>query len=358
MKRTREILFGVGCLALGGAAVAVFVLMYWQPLQMRRRAMSLPVVALNLTPEDLGLPIPGAQVCADVSTTASSESLQRIIEDMRSGVRQQPSDLCAGNRYRAAIKYLALHQGRFAIATGNLPPPLATIATIADSNVTENEADQDRRKVDNRPDDVEPASLFRELVSYPHSNSPETQLQLGLSYVDFMLREGGRETKARLSSHSIEALTAAIDQKPYFVAARYARGLNYLYWPAIAGRLPLAVTDLKTCVALTKQLPWHPRAQIFAEAYVALGDAYVKLSEMAISFGHRRDLIAIAKYWWREGLIEYPDNGEMQSRLNLASEDLVAYVESARAIETYINTDLNLLWTVTEDKRESHLSQP
>jgi hypothetical protein len=352
-------LVSVGCVASVGAATAIFVLMYWQPLQMRRGAMSLPVVAAGLRPSDLGLLLAGdSPVCQDVPPAASPADLQQIRNDMRDAVRKRPKDLCAGNRYRTAIKYLSLRQGRFAIAPASLPPQLAAIAATNDSSVAEVALESDRRTVDDRPDAVEPAELFRDLASKAQSNSPETQLQLGLSYVDLMLREGGRETKARLSSHSIEALSSALKQKPYLVAALYARGLNYLYWPVIAGRLPAAIADLKACIALPKQLRWHPHAQIFAAAYVALGDTYVKLSEMSLNPADQRKLLAIARLWWQDGLRDYPGDPELEARLSIPSDQLGAYVESARAIETYINTDLNLLWIRTETNHESRLSQP
>jgi hypothetical protein len=342
-----------------GAAAVIFVLMYWQPLQMRRGAMSLPSVPPGLTASDLGMPVPGqSPACEDVPPAAPPADLQRIRDQMQDAVRQRPRDLCAGNRYRTAIKYLSLRQGRFAIAPESLPRQMVAIAATNDSSVAEAALENDRRTVDNRPDAVEPAALFRELASNPATNSPETQLQLGLSYVDLMLREGGRETKARLSSHSIEALSAALHQKPYLVPALYARGLNYLYWPVIAGRLPAAVADLKACIALPKQLAWHPHAQIFAAAYLALGDAYVKLSEMSLNPTDQRELLAIARSWWRDGLRDYPGDPELEARLSIPSDQLGASVESARAIETYINTDLNLLWIPTETSHESRLSQP
>jgi hypothetical protein len=191
--------------------------------------------------------------------------------------------------------------------------------------------------------EAEPVTLFKELSG--KEDSPELSLQLGLSYVDLMIHEGGREEKARLSSRSIEALTHALERNPYLLGALYGRGVNYLYWPVIAGKLPYAVADLKDCIALS-DLPImksHPPL-IIAESYLALGDAYVKLSDADFSGSDKRAFISAARFWWREGAKRFPGYRAFDQRLVLTDTDLLPYVERMRGLETYINTDLNLLW--------------
>jgi len=291
---------------------------------------------------DLGLPTHGLPFyCSVLPVTLTVGELEARSQSLAVAVKTAPTDLCAGNQFRESIRYRYLRNGQFGVKLSSLPPDLAGIAKDSDALPTE---EGNNSKIS--PDELEPAKLFRALASSDRTDGPETELQLGLSYVDLMIRQGGRENKARLSSRSIEALSSVLDRRPYMIAALYARGLNYLYWPVIAGKLPFAIRDLKLCIALSRlpEMEKNPPL-IIAEAYQALGDAYVKLADSTPSKDAERRLLTAGRHWWAEGRRRFPMYHGFDKRIGLPTEELVTYIDSARGLETYINSDLELLWT-------------
>jgi hypothetical protein len=332
-----------------GVLVAALALLYFpfrvyvlEPYQMQREAMKLPGLPAGITVADMGVPEPALGFeCAPVPPGLASADLDALLTSLSAQVEQTPIDLCAGNRFRETVRHRDLRSGHFAIRLSSLPPELAAIARDPNS-----EPPEPARTGRSMPEEMEPAKLFHNLLSKPGGDLPETELQLGLAYVDLMTSQGGRENKARLSSRSIHALSVALDRRPYMLPALYARGLNYLYWPVIAGKLPLAIQDFKTCIALANLPPLrdHPPL-VIAEAYRALGDSLVKLADSALSRREEQVLLRSARRWWQEGAGRFPQSRELSERLNIDPKDLPAYIDSARGLETYINTDLNLLWT-------------
>ena len=310
------------------------------PYQARRTMSALPVLPAGITASDAGIPSSGTFHCENLPTSLSIEELNEKVRSLGLAVEQTPSDLCSGNQFREAVRYLGLRNGHFATRVSSLPPELEAIAKDPNSVSAEHANDS---KVP--PDDLQPAKLFWHISRQAGGNTAEIQLQLGLSYVDLMIRQGGRENKARLSSRAIEALSSALQRQPYLIAALYARGLNYLYWPVIAGKLPLAIQDFKTCVALSNQpsLREHPPL-VIAEAYRALGDSYVKLADSSPTEGQKMELLAAGRQWWQEGKNRFPEFHGFDERLKTPAEDLPARVDSIRGLETYINTNLDLLW--------------
>ncbi len=303
--------------------------------------LSLPAVPPGITMADMGMPQTDSSFnCADLPTSLDASQLEQQVNSLTETLEKFPSDLCAGNHFREAVRYLGLREGQFALKVQSFPPDLAAIAKNPDSAPTD-EANSSRIS----PDAQQPAKLFRAFTATASGNTPESELQLGLSYVDLMIRQGGREHKAQLSSRSIEALSSALDRKPYLIAALYARGLNYLYWPEIAGKLPLAVSDLKTCIALSNlpALKEHPPL-VIAEAYRALGDSYVKLADSTMDDREQQALLTAARNWWQQGKARFGDFRGFDERLNTPPRDLPKYIDSVRGLETYINTDLDLLW--------------
>lgn len=345
MKLPSQIKFGllvIGAIAAFAAASFPFRAYVWAPYHARQEAMALPQLPANLALKDLGIPdVNAAFNCPDLPVTLPVADLEMQSKTLGSAIQHSPADVCAGNQFREAIRYLGFHNGQYAIRTSSLPSQLASIAKDPDTIPTE-ETNSSRIA----PDELEPVRLFHTLASSSTTNTPETQLQLGLSYVDLMIRQGGREHKARLSTRAIEALNSALDRRPYMLAALYARGLNYLYWPIIAGKLPFAIRDLKTCIAISNlpALKEHPPL-VIAESYRALGDAYVKLSDSSLDIGTRDALRKAGRAWWKEGRERFGNDRGFDERLGMPLENLGTYIDSARGLETYINTDLDLLWT-------------
>lgn len=320
------------------------------PYQMRRQQLKLPAMPTGLSLADLGIPEGlSTSNCPDISPALSDAQLDDRLSSLRTRLREFPGDLCAGNQFREVVRYRQLKSGDFAIQVSSLPAALASIAKDPNSIPT-NPANSSKISAD----ELEPAKSFRALTEVESANTPETQLQLGLSYVDLMIRQGGREHKARLSSRSIEALSSALNRRPYMLAALYARGLNYLYWPVIAGKLPLAIADLKTCIALSylPAMKDHPPL-VIAAAYTALGDAYIKLADSALNESQQSDLLKIGRSWWEQGLQRFPHYSALEQRLAIAPDHMTQYIDLQRGLETYINTDLDQLWDRQEIQERS-----
>ncbi len=327
----------LACFFLGAGSY----LFYWRPSQLQQKILTLPAITNYPDAAGLGVLI-GSSSCGDLRPDHDLAHLKDTVEDLRRKLASKPDDLCVGNQYRQGIRFLTILQKQFAISPEALPSPLAGLAQNSTGTVQQLALTEDA-PADNDPATAMPVKTFIDLTRADASAA--LNLQLGLSYVDLMIREGGREQKARLSSLSIERLSQAIQENPNMVGALYGRGLNYLYWPSLAGKLPLAIADLKRCIALSEAPSVRDQGLgIFAEAYTALGDSYVKAADTSVSSSQRASLLRGAREWWRIGGQHYPGYARLDERLALDDAHLIHYVEQARGLETYIDTDLHLLW--------------
>lgn len=167
--------------------------------------------------------------------------------------------------------------------------------------------------------------------------TPATNLSLALSYVDQMRScpkpPDGLVCQAQFSSRSISILNKILEEQPYNIIARYARGLNHLYWPTLMGHLPQSQEDLQYAVALTKyQQSMSPT--FTPQAYTALGDVFAKGGK-----------IDEARNVWLNGLNVSTDTSLLQSRLNIPRDLLVSEEESAlRGLGVYVETDIAVFW--------------
>ena len=182
----------------------------------------------------------------------------------------------------------------------------------------------------------EEANFFANLLKT--HNSVPVQIAMALSYVDQMRScpppPDGLVCQAQFSSRSISQLDGILNAQPYNIIARYARGLNYLYWPRLMQHLPRAAQDLSYSVALTGTL--NKTSNHFTDAaYTALGDAFAKDGQ-----------IDAARNVWLNGLQAVQSSFLLQSRLTIPKDQL-ADEESAslRGLGVYVETDLSLFWT-------------
>ncbi|HEX7736245.1 MAG TPA: hypothetical protein VF458_15440 [Ktedonobacteraceae bacterium] len=158
-----------------------------------------------------------------------------------------------------------------------------------------------------------------------------------LAYVDQMrscpLPPDGLVCQAQDSWNSINILNQVLTTHPYNVIARFARGLNHLYWPSLMGHLPQAQTDLQYSVALTR--PLSAITQGFtADAYIALGDVFAK--------DGKADQ---ARNVWLNGLQLVPASTLLQARLNIAQDQLVNQENGPlRGLGVYVDTDIAIFW--------------
>lgn len=166
-----------------------------------------------------------------------------------------------------------------------------------------------------------------------------TNIEFALTYVDLMRScpkpPDGLVCQAQNSYSSISILNSVLQAHPYNIVARYARGLNHLYWPTLMGHLPKSQQDLQYAVALS-----HFQATIGAafapQAYVALGDVFAKAGNTGT-----------ARNAWRNGLNAVPsqEQGLLQQRLAIPQDQLQAMEDNQlRGLGVYVDTDLSLFW--------------
>ena len=166
-----------------------------------------------------------------------------------------------------------------------------------------------------------------------------TNIEYALTYVDLMRScpkpPDGLVCQAQDSYSSISLLSDILQAHPYNLVARYARGLNHLYWPTLMGHLPKAQQDLQYAVALS-----HFQAKIGAafapQAYVALGDVFAKAGN-----------ISVARNAWRNGLnaVTSQEQGLLQQRLAIPQDQLQSMEDNQlRGLGVYVDTDLSLFW--------------
>lgn len=125
-------------------------------------------------------------------------------------------------------------------------------------------------------------SFFRRLAAT--RPEPEVRLQLAASLLDEMLLVPALEVRAGVTVEAAEILSRLLDGAagPYYLPARYARGLIYLHRPAnllwsekIDRALAPGREDLAICVAVARHLGVGSAAAQGRLA-LALGDTYAK----------------------------------------------------------------------------------
>lgn len=155
------------------------------------------------------------------------------------------------------------------------------------------------------------------------------RINAALAYVD-ELPGHSLYIQARLSTHSIQHVSAILERDSGNWLALYIRGLNNLYWPLWYRRTDRAVADLKRCIQLSEELPPPQRKPYMVLAYVALGDTYARLSQ-----------VAEARAIWTQGASRYSSH-QLQDRLQTQPAALHERIESIRSREVPIDTDLKV----------------
>jgi tetratricopeptide (TPR) repeat protein len=168
-------------------------------------------------------------------------------------------------------------------------------------------------------------------------STPNTAINLALVYVDEMRAcpkpPDGLVCQALDSSRSIGVLDNILTRQPYNIIARYARGLNHLYWPSLMGHLPKAQADLQYAVALTRPLGSISSAFI-PLAYAALGDVFAKDGQ-----------VDPARNIWLNGKSGVPSASILDSRLSIPHDQLVSEENGPlRGLGVYVDTDLSIFW--------------
>ncbi|GCE15777.1 tetratricopeptide repeat protein [Tengunoibacter tsumagoiensis] len=281
--------------------------------------LSLPKVPANLTLDDLGLnnwqvyqkPIP-AHILED-------QSIQPVVQQDKDQIFLE-----------AAFGEALIKQGS---ATRALDYLKAAAQSEPDNLRYTNDyriALRDLKRYD------EEHTFFEQLVA--QHNSTNTVLNMALVYVDEMRScpkpPDGLVCQAQDSSRSISTLNPILEQHPYNIVARFARGLNNLYWPTLMGHLPQAQTDLQYSVSLLKTLN-SIKHTFTPTAYAALGDVFAKSNKTAD-----------ARNVWLNGKNVDPQATILDQRLAIPQDKLVDQEDTTiRGLGVYVDTGIALFWS-------------
>ncbi len=170
-------------------------------------------------------------------------------------------------------------------------------------------------------------SLFESLVE-ANPASAGALLSLGYALVDKIPSEGAI-TQVLLANTALGHFSSALEIEETWLG-RYTRGNSYLYWPAIFGRTPLAIADLKQAIALAEGEERRPH---HARPWVGLGDAHWRLDD-----------VAKAREIWGEAALLFPENAELKARLEREGKALDTYLDAQFDANNRVDTDLSILW--------------
>lgn len=169
-------------------------------------------------------------------------------------------------------------------------------------------------------------------------DTPKARLQTALAYVDLLQNPDlGTSVLGQKSSESIKILDQLIEENPYHVLARYARGLNNLYWPKGLLRSERAVQDLGFCLAI-EQTYKGDNVVLWPLIYAAYGDALVKDGDVAAGMKA-----------WKDGAAKYPNSEELKKRSQITESEALALVRKERGIDGFTRpdpsiSDISIMW--------------
>ncbi|HZO74542.1 MAG TPA: hypothetical protein VFB60_20225 [Ktedonobacteraceae bacterium] len=287
-------------------------------LRPRVQALSLPRLPAHLTESDLGL--------------ANWHEYQQPLPP------QPLSDphLPATPQVDSSLALLEDAAGQALLTTGQVERGLAYLQAAAQSDPENLRYNNDYRVAlrDHQRYTTE-YTYFSQLAQ--HTHSPNVLIGLALTYVDQMRScptpPDGLVCQAQESSRSISILDTVLAAHPYNVVARFARGLNHLYWPNLMGHLPLAQVDLQYAVALSK-LPSAMSSAFAPQAYMALGDVFAKDGQ-----------VEKARNVWLNGKAVVSDSSMLDSRLAIATNQLVNEENGPlRGLGVFVDTSLAIFW--------------
>ncbi len=206
---------------------------------------------------------------------------------------------------------------------------LAKFETALDAQPDDIRAGNDYRMAVIKANQYDRAIAFFQKLVTAHPSASNAHLNFGFEYVD-KIPVAGAITQVILANNALGEFTKAIDAKPSWIGY-YTRGNSYLFWPRIFNRTQLGINDLQEALKIQKADRKH---RYHARVYVALGDGYWKL-----------DQLAEATATWKTGLAEFPDNQALKARLAAQGDALKTLIDAGYDPAKRVDTSLQDRWT-------------
>lgn len=170
--------------------------------------------------------------------------------------------------------------------------------------------------------------FFQKLVT-EHPSAANAHLNFGFEYVD-KIPAAGAITQVILANNALGEFSKSIDLKPSWIGY-YTRGNSYLFWPRIFNRTQLGINDLQAALKIQQAEQKKP---YFARVYVALGDGFWKIDDLAQ-----------ATATWKAGLAQFPGHAALAARLAAEGDQLKALIDGVYDPNKRVDTSLADLWT-------------
>jgi tetratricopeptide (TPR) repeat protein len=185
------------------------------------------------------------------------------------------------------------------------------------------------RRVCREEKSVEQCIALFDKLAEGHPTVKAVRINAALAYVD-ELPNHSLYMQAKLSTHSMEHVSAILAADPDNWLALYIRGLNNLYWPLWYRRTDRAIADLTQCIHLSEGLSATRQRPYMALAYVALGDTYARLNRID-------EALAV----WKQGAKLY-ESSQLRDRIGTDPRMLHEMIEKIRSRDVPIDTDLHV----------------
>jgi tetratricopeptide (TPR) repeat protein len=170
--------------------------------------------------------------------------------------------------------------------------------------------------------------FFKQLVA-SHPSASNAHLNYGFQYVD-KIPAAGAITQVILANNALTEFSKSLELKGSWIGY-YTRGNSYLFWPRIFGRTKLGIADLEEALKIQKA---EPKRSYHVRVYIALGDGYFKMDDLGK-----------ATAVWKEGLAQFPGNGQLEQRLSSKPDDVKTVLDGAYDPNKRVDTNLQDLWS-------------
>lgn len=128
------------------------------------------------------------------------------------------------------------------------------------------------------------------------------QYEAGVAYLEKVKELGNTPAAGNLSVAADAAFDRALELDADNWQARFVKGLALSYWPPITGKRAEAIRQFEI---LRDRQHEQPRHDGHAQTYLLLGNLYQQSGKDAE-----------ARQVWAEGSAQFPENGELKSRLS------------------------------------------
>jgi hypothetical protein len=167
---------------------------------------------------------------------------------------------------------------------------------------------------------------FFRVLARRTGSGPNVQINLALAYAD-KVPPAGDIRRLYLGRDAINALTQSIAERPSVLAYYFRGRINLYYNRFIFHRTDKGVADLTQALSMvTNDTP----PALVASVYAALGDGYFRLEDLTRARGT-----------WSQGLLMFPDDQALRTRLRNEGQALLEVVTAALSAGRRSDTSLS-----------------